>query len=231
MSLAGQLYQLQQVDLEIEANEKALSQITSQLGDRQAVTSVQTKLDTARHNLEELQKQQRATEYEVADLTAKITAAEKKLYGGTIHNPKELMNLETEVTAFKTNRGQLEDKVLKIMEQTEQSEASVVNLNNQLKEVTAAWQRQQSQLSVRLEQVKATLSQLRSQRELFRADIDAQTTALYQQLRSQKGMAVSRVEQGTCNCCRISVSTGKLQQVRGSTLVQCSSCGRILFLA
>lgn len=230
MGLAGQLYQLQEIDLEIEANEKALSQITSQLGDRQAVTVVQAKLDAARKKLAEFQKQQRSTENEVTDLTAKITTAEKKLYGGTIHNPKELMSLETEVKAFKTNRGQLEDKVLGIMEQIEQSEASVVSLNNQLKEVTAQWQKQQQQLSARKEQVTVTLAGLRARREELLGGVPAENVAVYQQLRKQKGMAISKVEQGNCTCCRISVSTGKLQQVRGS-LVQCSSCGRILYLA
>ena len=47
MSVAKQLYQLQEVELEIESNEQALKQITSQLGENQAVVRVQTKLAQA----------------------------------------------------------------------------------------------------------------------------------------------------------------------------------------
>ena len=40
----------------------------------------------------------------------------------------------------------------------------------------------------------------------------------------------ARVEQGICRGCRISLPTTDLQQARSGKLVQCSSCGRILFL-
>ncbi|MEE8619379.1 MAG: C4-type zinc ribbon domain-containing protein [Dehalococcoidales bacterium] len=34
-----------------------------------------------------------------------------------------------------------------------------------------------------------------------------------------------------CRGCRISLSAAELQQARSGSLVQCSNCGRILFLA
>ena len=37
MAITKQLYQLQEIDLEIESEEQALSQKTSQLGDRQVL--------------------------------------------------------------------------------------------------------------------------------------------------------------------------------------------------
>lgn len=231
MSLARQLYQLQEIDLEVEANEQALNQINRQLGESQTVINIQTKLNSERQHLEELQRQQRSTEWEVADLTAKLHATEAKLYGGKITNPKELTNLQNEAKILKTKRDHLEDKVLDIMEQTERLEASVVTLNDQLKDAKAEWQQQQQQLSSKLQQVKATLAELGSRREILRANLDTEVTTLYQQLRRQKGTAVSKVEQGICTCCRISVSTAKLQQVRSGSLVQCSNCSRILFLA
>ena len=48
MNVTKQLYQLQEVDLELEANEQALKQKTSQLGESREVIRVQTELSSQR---------------------------------------------------------------------------------------------------------------------------------------------------------------------------------------
>ncbi|MBA7679986.1 hypothetical protein ES703_88293 [subsurface metagenome] len=82
-----------------------------------------------------------------------------------------------------------------------------------------------------MERVKALLSDLRNKRQALWDKIDPHTTELYQQLKKQKVTAVAKVEQGICIGCRISLSTATLQQVRSGNLVQCTNCGRILYLA
>ena len=72
MSIAKQLYQLQEVDLELESNEKALRQIISQLGESQEVVKTKTKLTLEQQHLEELRRQQHSTEWEIDDLTGKL---------------------------------------------------------------------------------------------------------------------------------------------------------------
>ncbi len=127
MSGAKQLYQLQEVDLELESNEQALNQIVSQLGESQAVVRAQTEFTLAQQRLEELRRQQHSAEWEIDDLMNKLTAAEDKLYSGRIGNPKELTNLQHEVDGLKARRDQLEDKALEIMSQVELTEASVAS--------------------------------------------------------------------------------------------------------
>ena len=58
-----------------------------------------------------------------------------------------------------------------------------------------------------------------------------QAIEVYQDLKKHKGTAVAKVEQGICHGCRISLPISELQQTRSGSLVRCSSCGRILFLA
>ena len=231
MSVAKQLYQFQEVDLEIESNERALSQIASQLGESQAVVRTQNQLQLEQQRLEELRRKQRSAEWEIDDIVPKLTAAEETLFSGRIKNPKELTNLQHEVDALKAKRDQLEEKALDIMDQVELSETSVARISNQLETLKADWQRQQQQLSDELERLKAILSDLRHKRQLLSDEIEPQAIEFYQELREEKGTAVARVEQGICRGCRISLPTTELQQARSGNLVQCSSCGRILFLA
>lgn len=231
MGVAKQLYRLQEVDLEIESNERALSQIASQLGESQAVVRTQNQLELEQQRLEESRRKQRSAEWEVEDLVTKLTAAEETLFSGRIKNPKELTNLQHEVDAFKARRDQLEDKTLEIMDQVELSETRVATISNKLETLKAEWQRQQQQLSDESEKLKAILSDLGHKRQLLADEIDPQAIEFYQVLRKGKGTAVARVEQGICRGCRISLPTTELQQARSGNLVQCSSCGRILFLA
>jgi len=231
MNVAKQLYQLQEVDLKLESNEQALHQIASQLGESQAVIRAQAELKLEHQRLEELKREQHSAEWEIDDLVTKLASAEEKLYGGSIRNPKELTNLQHEIDGMKTKRDQLEDKALEIMDQVELTEASVASLTSQLNQLEAEWHRQQQQLSSRMEQLKTIMSDLEHKRQLLLAKIDPQAVEFYHELKKQKKTAVAKVEQGICLGCRISLPTTELQQTRSGNLVQCSSCGRILFLA
>ena len=231
MSVAKQLYQLQEVDLELEANEQALRQIASQRGESQAVVKARTKLTSANQRLEKLKQQQQSLEWEIDDLANKLAPAQEKLYGGSVRNPKELANLQHEVEGFKAKREQLENKALEVMEQVELAVASVATISNASKSLTTEWQSQQQQLSNNMEELKAMQSDLNHKRQALSASIDPETIESYDKLKKQKSTVVAKVEQGICRGCRISLSTAELQQARGGSLVQCSNCGRILFLA
>ncbi len=231
MTVAAQLYQLQEIDLAIESNEQAQSQIASQLGESKAVMRAQAELTLENQRLEELSHQQHSAEWQIDDLVAKLAIAEDKLYSGEIRNPKELTNLQHEVDGMRAKRNQLEDKVLAIMEQVETATASVAGKSSELKTLEKEWRSQQQQLSTEMEQLKTTLSELNHKRQLQLAKIGPQAVEFYNELKKQKGTAVARVEQGICRGCRISLPTTELQRARSDNLVRCSSCGRILFLA
>ena len=231
MGVAKQLYQLQEVDLEIESKERTLSQIASQLGESQAVVRVQNQLQLEQQRLEELRHKQHSVEWEIDDLVTKVAAAEETLFSGRIKNPKELTNLQHEVEELRARRDQLEDRALVIIEQVELATANAATKSNKLKDLEAEWRRQQQQLSADMEQLKTILSELDHKRQLLSAQIDPQSVEFYHELKKQKGTAVAKVEQGICRGCRISLPTTELQRARSGNLVQCSSCGRILFLA
>lgn len=230
MKVTKQLYQLQELDLEIESNEQAVNQIARQLGKSQAVIRTQTEFTQAQQHVEELKRQQHSAEWEINDLGDKLTTAEGKLYSGTVKNPKELSNLQHEADGLKARRNQLEDETLETMDQVELATASVTSLGSKLKKLEAEWHNQQQQLSTAMEQLKTILSDLKHKRQQLSANIDPSTVEFYHELKKQKGTAVAKIEQGICHGCRISLSTAELQQARSGSLVQCSSCGRILFV-
>ncbi|UCH43062.1 MAG: hypothetical protein JSW16_00555 [Dehalococcoidales bacterium] len=231
MNVPRQLYQLQEIDQELESNEKALREITSQLGDSEAVIRTREQMAREQLELEELGKQQRSVEWEIDDLSGKLTTAEKNLYSGRIRNPKELSNLQQETAALKTRRNRLEEKALEIMDQVETADKNVSRISSDLKALETEWQHQQQQLAANLAEIKGTLSRLKERRQLLADEVDPAVIEIYQQIKKQRGTAVARVEQGICRGCRISLPVTEVQQTRSGNLVRCSSCGRILFLA
>jgi len=230
MSVARQLYQLQEIDLEIADEERKLEQAVSQLGKDDVIVAAREKLKAARKNLEELQHQQRSLEWEIDDLASKIKAVDDQLYSGRINNPKELSNLQHEVELLKAKRAGGETKDLEIMGQVESVEASVAALSHELEATTTEWQREQEQMRKEKAALEDSLSDLRQKRGAMTAEIDPKVLTLYEQLRKNKKWAVARVEQGICRGCRISLPSSELQQVRSNALVQCGSCSRILYL-
>ncbi len=230
MSVARQLYQLQEIDLEIADEERKLEQAISHLDKDEVIVAAQEKLTAAKGKLEELRHQQRSLEWQIDDLASKIKAVDDQLYGGRINNPKELANLQHEVELLKAKRDGVETKDLEIMDQVQSVEAGVAALSHELEATTTEWQRQQKQMRKEKAALEDSLTDLRQKRGAITPEIDPKVLTLYEQLRKHKEWAVARVEQGICRGCRISLSSSELQQARSSALVRCGSCSRILYL-
>ncbi len=231
MGVARQLFQLQETELKLESAQQTLKELSSQLGESQRVIQAQAEVSTARQKLEDLGKQQRSAEWDVKDLDSKISTPEHRLYSGEVRNPKELANLQADIDGIKKRRSQFEDKTLALIDQVEQAEAEVKLLAVKLSDLKAEWRRQQNRLNSEIKQLEATIAGLERERQQILPYIDPGTLDLYKRLRTYKGQAVAKIEQGVCSGCRVALPTTDLQRARGDSLVQCSSCGRILFMA
>ncbi|MBI4303313.1 MAG: hypothetical protein HY665_03110 [Chloroflexi bacterium] len=231
MNVAKQLYQLQEVDLEIESSEQAIRQTESQLGESPALVSARERLGGEQKRLEDLARQQRSIEWEIDDITSKLKKDEEELYSERIRNAKELSNLKQDADGLKARRRQLEDKALDLMEEVEAANRSITALDCQFKDVEAEWEHDQKELSDNLERLNTTVAGAKQKRQSLAAGIEPQIIKVYQELKKQKGTAVAKVEQGMCRGCRISLPVTEIQRARSGELARCSSCGRILYSA
>jgi predicted nucleic acid-binding Zn-ribbon protein len=230
MSVVGQLYELQEIDLEIAEEERKLEQVSSRLGKDDVVVAASAKVDAEKEKLKELQHRQHTLEWEIDDLSSKIKDTDAQLYGGSIKNPKELSGLQHEIELWKAKREGLETQDLDIMEKIEALEKGIVALNRELEDIKEGWQREQEELEKEKAALENSLNDLKRRRQALASEVEARILTLYEGLRKNKGLAVARVEQGICRGCRISLPSSELQQVRSNALVQCSSCNRILYL-
>jgi predicted nucleic acid-binding Zn-ribbon protein len=231
MSVTRQLFQLQELDTEIEQKDLTLNQKQSQLGDRKVLDAAQQQLAADQKRLDELRHQHREAEAEVTDLLDKIAEIEGQLYSGRITNPKELTSLQHEVSTMKARSDALENTTLEIIDRVEEVERVVATATDDLKKLEEDWQQQQKQLSEEIKSLNASLEELHKRRRELVGQIDAATVNLYEKIRKQKKQAVAKVEQGICRACRISLSASALQKARSGQPIQCGTCGRILYIS
>jgi predicted nucleic acid-binding Zn-ribbon protein len=233
LSKGKQLYDLQEIDLEMDAKRDALSEVMSRLDDSEVVDQSRLSLARDEERLADLERSQRELEREVEDLQAKAAVSEDRLYGGTVKTPKELASLQEQVANLKRRMKDLDDKTLDIMDEVEAVQQQVSSKRQKLAKVEEKWQEEQASLSHKRAELNSALAALEQKRKDLASKLDKASLELYQALRRiRQGRAVAKVEQGVCQGCRITLPMSELQRAKiGQELVQCSSCERILYMS
>jgi predicted nucleic acid-binding Zn-ribbon protein len=232
MSKSKQLYELQEIDLEIEHKTETLAQIKSQLGKDDNLVASRNALDIARKHLVDLEHQQRTADWKVDELGTKIAAEEKKLYEGSVKNPRELMSLQHEIELLKAQHGEREEQLLAVMMEVDTALKDVASKHSELEAMEKEWQDDQERLSREKTELEADSANLTQSRESLRSLIDSASLKAYDELRyAKQGLAVAKLVQGRCQGCRISLPMSDQQKARmGHKLATCSNCGRILYM-
>lgn len=233
MSTVKLLYDLQLIDLEMDAKKAALAEATGRIGQSGALDEARAALAEEEERLAELERGQRERESESEDLQAKAAVAEDKLYGGGVKNPKELASFQEQLKSYQAKIKGLDDKTLTIMEEIETVERGLVTRRDELAGMEQEWQAEQESLRREQSELNATLVELENKRNELASGVEKPTLDLYNALRQKRqGKAIAKVEQGICQGCRIALPMSELQRVKtGQTIVQCGSCERILYLS
>lgn len=230
MNLAKRLYELQLIDTELHSCRETIAQLKLQIGDKDVVLKAKDELDAMKKHLVETGQKRRDLEWEAEDLQKTISKLSDKLYSGKVGNPKELMSLEQEVEGLKAKLGQREDELLELMNEEEVTQKKIATQSEQVRKVEVEWQQQQEALIQKRDEVQGRLLEFDNKRQALTSTIDSQSLGVYEGVRSKKGQAVVKVEQGRCQGCRITLPVNEWQKAKSGAVMQCGSCGRILYL-
>jgi hypothetical protein len=230
MTSAADLLALQEIDLRRDGRRALIADIDSRLGETEDLIVAREAVKAADAELTQLNRAQRDLEARLEDLEARIRPLEKKLYDGSIRNPKELTDLQREVEHLKARRGQLDDEGLSLLDRLEEAAAALARARGGLERTEAAWREEQGGLSADRAQAQQESDRLQVERDQRTREMDGKALGLYETLRGHRqGRAVAVVERGACQGCRLTLPTHLVQRVRqGDALVQCPSCERIL---
>jgi predicted nucleic acid-binding Zn-ribbon protein len=233
LSIAKQLYDLQEIDLELDSNRQKLQKIVSSIGESGSLIEGRAELERQQKKMEETEHLMRGLEMDVEDARAKASAAGDKLYGGAIKNPKELVSVKEQFENYNRKIRDMEDKILEIMTEIESLKKSLALKGSEVAAIEKEWSNEQESLLKDKAEMEAAIAELEKKRSAMAEGIEKESLKLYEALRSKRqGKAVAMVEQGMCQGCRIVLPMNKVKQIKtGQMLVQCGSCERILYLS
>ncbi len=225
------LFQLQQLDLELDRLVAEKQTITTSLQGSATLRKVRADYDTAQQQLRSALQTQKEVEWTLEDLTRRLTELDNRLYGGSVSNSKELQALQMEAQRLRAQQNRQEEIVLESIDATEALSKQAEQEHARLNAADGVWEQERTQLQQRLDQLEDRVQKLQEKRAEQTKNLDENLLKRYETLRRTKqGRAVSKVEQGSCQWCRVILAPSEIQRVRLNMEIQtCMNCGRILY--
>jgi predicted nucleic acid-binding Zn-ribbon protein len=229
--IAAILFQLQQLDLELDRLSAEQQAIRHSLQGNRTLQKLRSEYQAAQQQVQVALQAQKEAEWALEDINRRLKAQEQRLYNGTVVNAKELQSLQQEVQNLRAQQGRQEDTVLEVIDNAESLQEMAQQKLTALQEAEETWKRESSSLIARSDQLEAHTREVRQKRAQLTSTVEAELIERYDKMRRTKqGRAVSRVEQNSCQWCRVILTPSELQHVRMSSELQtCTNCGRILY--
>jgi predicted nucleic acid-binding Zn-ribbon protein len=196
------------------------------------VQELEDRVGEIRLGLDSQRREQDRLESEVASLEAKIAAEERRLYDGSVANPKELESIRTEVGSLRNRKSRIEDEVLEQMERREEMEGRLPPAESDLTDARRSLATLDSETAEELRETEKKLEELGAEREALVPEFDDELLELYEDLRAQKrGVGAAALENGVCSGCHQKLSPLELERIKRTEGVRrCEYCRRILVL-
>lgn len=201
-----------------------LRQVNDRLGELNA------DIEIARKQTDEIAREQSRIEGEIELVDQKIEKEEKKMFSGSVSNPKELSSLQAEVEALKRRKGGLEDQLLEVMVQRDQASNTLAALERERSEVDSESQSLGATVAGITAEIDAELGEHSARREEIAATISSDLLDLYDKLRADKGgVGAAALVGDTCEGCHTKLPAREVERLRGEGgLQRCDNCRRIL---
>jgi len=209
-----------------------LNEVEAQMGETEELVAARELVGQHQGEVRQIQERQKTLDWDAEEARRKALEIEGKLYGGTVKNPKELEDLQADLSSLRSQLRKREDALLEVMLELEEAESVLKEAETALADIESGWKAEQASLAETQAVLNREIQALEAKRSRQIEGMDRAPLSLYQTLRERRqGAAVAVVERGLCQGCRISLPMSILQKARsGLGLVQCVSCERILLV-
>jgi predicted nucleic acid-binding Zn-ribbon protein len=197
-----------------------------------ALSRLAVEVSTVQARRDELGRDQKRIEDEVAAIEAKTEHENATLYSGTVTSPRALQDLQAEIESLHRRQSTLEDEIIELMEQIEPLDADLERLAADVAAQEAAAEAARVEITTGEAEIDVVLDQAQAERDALAATVEPGLLAEYEQLRSSfGGVGVARLEGGRCGGCQLTLSAVERDRIKNlppDSLVHCEECGRLL---
>lgn len=229
MTQAQDLLRLQQADTRVEG-------LTADVAASEALLRSDPELERARDAAAgaESERRDRERNAEVAEtemnvLQKRITTLDRKLYGGSVHNPQDLVEMQRELDVLKRRLSVSEDRAIDALAEAEEAAATERQRVATLQAAEGRRSESMAPLEAQLARQRADLTEATADRDGIVAAIDPSALALYRKVSARRSPAVASLDGDSCGGCHLPMSPEERRLVKAGTgVAQCSNCDRIL---
>ena len=226
------LYILQQIDTKLDKYAYRLRELDAAIGEDSVVRTATERFDSTASDSRDARRVHQRIQDEIVVVTQKRATGQKRLYSGTVTNPKELQDLQDEGVSLGHRIEGLEERQLEAMIAQEDTESAEANALDDLERVRTDWLQEQDLLLGENDALLEKTLRLKDDREIAVKSISEAEEQSYDSVRARKrGVAVARLKGDICSACGMVLSAARIQLARSSSeLVKCGNCARFIYV-
>ncbi len=224
---------LQQIDTRLDQVNTRLNQINILLEDNKALQLILEHKNTINQRIDSTTQQLRISEQAVLVQQIKIQQVEARLYSGKVKNPKELLDLQAEISSLKRYYLTLENSQLQIMLSLESDQKEYDFVSRKLNSAEQDFNSKNKVLLGERDSILNDIERLYAEKKAAENSLTRQELSIYNELRIKKGgVAVTTTTDGACNSCGATLTPSQEQIAKSpDQTICCPSCGRMLYVA
>ena len=226
------LLELQKVDQQLAQVRKDLEALPAEeTRRRRRLEKLEAQRDERKQVLTQAEIESRQTETGIKRADEEIHKLEVRL--NSVKNNAEYQATLLQIEAVKRERGELEEEGLALLDRIEGLRAELQEAEAAVAKERAVFEEFQAEAAKERERLERELDRIGAGREGHTDGIPPDLMDRYTRLfEVRDGLAVCAAEGQVCTGCYTSVTTNDYARLlSGSSIVQCGSCQRILYLA
>jgi predicted nucleic acid-binding Zn-ribbon protein len=229
VTIAKSLLSLQDTDQALALRRREYREVEEELKSEGGLPELRDSCEKIRVRKLEAKVETARLESDLATLKTQVGELETRLYGGAITNVRELTAIETEHSAVRRNVAQIEESIAPAEVAAEHAHQQFEDLTRELADKEKLWENRRVELGQTKTKVGTEFNRMLELRNAEASQIPEEDLARYNRLfRSNRGIAVVRVDRGVCQGCAVRLPVGELTRLRNSDGPIPCSCGRAL---
>lgn len=180
----------------------------------------------------DLTRDQKKADQEVENVKARRVRDQQRMDAGQITSPKDLTNLQHEVTALDRRISTLEDEEIEVMEALEAAETQLDQVRTKLTEVDHAIEAAEASRDKAIGEIDRLAQETIAERVQTATKIPDNLMALYDKVRAHHGgVGAAALRQQRCEGCRLELNGADIRELaalQSDEVLRCPECDRIL---
>jgi predicted nucleic acid-binding Zn-ribbon protein len=180
----------------------------------------------------DLERDQSKADLDVEQVRERSRRDQQLLDSGSIGDPKQLQQLQSELQSLGRRQSELEDVELEIMERVEGARAAVAQFTDSRDAVLADRDALAAVVQQQLGEIESERTAVVLERASIAESLPADLLGLYEKIRGDHGgVGAAPLHRGRCEGCRMQLPPNEIEALRAAppdAVIRCEECRRIL---